>query len=748
MSPYLKAIPTNLQEMLQTLETYVDLLAFDDLNLENPFNPVYSKIQNCMASFGIYDSPSTLKQHKVISLFYYLAIKKLHQLETPGILTFLSMSFQYHGLSNQGGDVAHMGINLPVPRTLGRYQVKISKSIADYLVSAKKSKMAVCFFDNHQIVKITKLTGTVESPKEFSVMLLGAGSIIPPNSGPLITKKHLVDARFLSLKGFDSILKDFNKKSIVDRKFQEFTFFKYNKTELLMHDPVFRSFLSVLLDPPNRWSSSNELFKIVNKEFEEFEPDITSSGIFHSRHSRISTELNGVLFPLIPSNCTPTKSSCIDLCKQNHLIFASKCDLENTKPLKAVFAMNSSLQSWSKCKRIFKILIEKRIPNVIHFDQFLCQKHLGKSIPKKILREIFSSSQKVELFLKEISTVKIFFGMTVHFQGVISGVDQLIYAWLSKQECDFIFPWLGEFHLLYNFSKACFLFLKSSTIGIWLLNSLGISVDINGIIKPSIQSAPIQRNIDWLFILGSVIRLINSFYELDYVSAFRDSNEWADILVISSITYYLELFIMAFEKREFDLYVLYLKKLLLLSFRFPDKLWRYKRSIIQHLFNFSRIGSDWAKYIFNLCAYNVDSKTCGIVKGLRRPADWGNEHLIYELNSFTNSSTQIDNLKDVANKVLTFSFLRSYMLRILQKPAMYAHRKQYINCALVASASRFLSLNPVELLKSNYKCYFSSCENAQVQISCYSFALQQGIWERLHIHHKFFFSSSITLIDS
>ena len=116
--------------------------------------------------------------------------------------------------------------------------------------------------------------------------------------------------------------------------------------------------------------------------------------------------------------------------------------------------------------------------------------------------------------------------------------------------------------------------------------------------------------------------------------------------------------------------------------------------------------------MFQSSAYNINSKSIGLRKGNRHPCDWGNELMMFEMNSFTNSATKTTDIEQVSKLVFTYSFLRPWILKLLNKVPLSYKKHTYSSIAICVGISYFLS-NQSKKFRSNYKSIITSKSKAK-----------------------------------
>lgn len=221
--------------------------------------------------------------------------------------------------------------------------------------------------------------------------------------------------------------------------------------ELLQDD----LFISLFHSLGNESLKSSEFYQRVVSDFPNYPSDSTLSPHLHTQHSRLPSDLCGVLFPLSPVLGQPTKQSSIRICETNLKRFSTIKDSSLILPMKCVFSKDEDLASWLKIPKVFKAIIDTFPNRVISLQQFLRSNYPHRE--KLFTHEWDKLLESGPTFLNSI-VIKVKMKKTlVKFSGVIAGVDELIYRWLSTSGSNFIFPWLGEFHLIFNLAKTSFI---------------------------------------------------------------------------------------------------------------------------------------------------------------------------------------------------------------------------------------------------------------------------------------------------
>lgn len=738
---FLKPFPEKIPDIIELLTFYSEFLRFEENSINKSFDEIYKKISKFHSSLGMMSFTNDEREHKLMTLIYLLASEKFHSWKVPGFLVFCSLTLKYHHLSYAGCLILHKLMNLPTPATILRYERLIAKSMKEESKRMEKSQLGVMFFDNHQVIQLTNSISSLRSPKEFSIMLLGGGASVPKKHLPAFTFQHLVHPRNLNI---ESIFVNYGLSSYFTNSLKNYHCHLCGFTDQIvtyLNNEEFQTFFRSVQSQSDS-KTPLQLFQLITTKYPEFPVDSTMAPIFHNRHAIASNDFTGVLFPLSISFGQPTRSSAIDLINKNICQFSTLNDVSGTSPMKAIFKQNSSLYSWNEKPDIFKILIRNQITSALSIQEYLEQFCRGSVVLSSSERKWILEHPSI--FLSRVKKIEILPSSKVNFKGIIAGVDELIYNWLVGEEASSVFPWLGEFHLIYNLSKKCIELMNKIPLARFIFSIMKITPDCHGNIRPSKSSSEIQRTIDSFFLFGRLIHVIRSYYK-DSVTLKRifDSNSWKQLELFSEIALHLELLIMAFQEPCFELYLYELKTLLKLSFRLPTILWNYKRSIARHILNLSRLPLKWSKTIFKIACYVVDKKSIGIRSGYRLPADFGNEEVIFEVNSASNSQTKLENLVELEYSILTHFFLRSSAIKIFKGHSSPRHRRLYSSLSLSVCTLRFLDENPfIHLENTNIVPIINESHALRIQVSCL-YALKNGLWEVIQRRYRTLFRKEL-----
>ena len=375
-------------------------------------------------------------------------------------------------------------------------------------------------------------------------MLIGAGASI--SEAFLNSKKtiSLIEPIFLSKNQITSPTLHKGGQKI---KYQSIMNVLNNFITVLLsfcRDPQFMSIFHSLHE--NDITSPLEHIKQIKSVFPDFMEEATISPSLHSRHSRFSKNFTGVLFPLEPVYGQPTKERAIEICQRNLKRFTTLESIDNTfGSLKCIFQIDLNLHSWSKYGRLLKLILEFTPIKVCSLSNFITKYHNDRDILYQFeIDDIISSRVNKNLFISRVSQQMVLKKDIVKVCGVVAGVDELIYRWLSSSGSSTIFPWLGEFHLVFNIAKSSFLLIDSIPLGQYILSIMKITIDIKGIVKPSMSSSTMERTIDWILIFGQVIKLINeNFISSAMLKVIQSSQQWKDLWLLSSLSIKLQAFL-------------------------------------------------------------------------------------------------------------------------------------------------------------------------------------------------------------
>lgn len=734
----LDPFPTTLNGILQ-LHQFLSIL-------QDPSTPAGFQLQSLARSLAIDQNLCFLgalenAHHSIQVLFLRMLSTRRLGVPVPKLISLLALVVRFHGLSKAGFDILHATLQFPIYRTCRRLEKGIARNMVGFLTTPKQNRIGVLCFDNHQVISRSNVVSGLSSVTRFKVILVGQGAIVPDHilhSDKLI----LHPPSRLSVKNCFTLSHRFpSLDSHWKKSIRQFDLQLLSISAILDDKQTFRSLKGLTLADfeSSKMSSVLASFRSLAPSFPSSILTLKSDVMLPAT-SNSASDLSNRLLPLRPVFEQPSKNSCLQMIQLNSPSFCKA-----TTTIFSIGDENPEFNSWLGYNPGLRVLFRARCNSPISFSEFRSKfdvplKHPHKCESSVFLDKHFGSATARKEFIQQIAKPKSTGPTVTRPSCVVVGVDQLIYKWLTKSPPTNFYPWLGEFHLLYNVARLFHTILSSSDFGNHLLSLLHIRLGEHHQVLP-ISGNYMERSINSMFCIACGIALFIEKYPklIDDMNIFN--RHLSHLLkFLADLGQSCRYLLFAVKSHDFLVYIEAYRRILYLIFHCDKHMWGYKHSMLLHFINLLRLGPTWGKFFISISTTTV--KSCKICEpgDLTMPCDWGNEDFIRRLNHLCRSGSDVDSVEEISDISFTYGILRPILSDFTSKTPQrvllsHTYSSIFVLCVFLHLRTVFKSSD----IHSPVKFKFLDKNDARFRVSTYwiatvnrTFDSIRKKWKALH----------------